>query len=180
MRSELDPKWSADGTRLAFTADWQGPPNLYVTDLSGSEPRVLVPFDRTQQYLGGWTPDGSRVVYSKVTEKSARDLWVVDTTSGERRAILATAFDEAQPAVAANGSWLAYISNASGRQEVYLRGFPDSTWQTRISSDGARALAWRADGRELFYVDPSGAFMAVSLSPGPYGRSRRRLDSTAA
>ena len=172
VRSELDPKWSADGTRLVFTADWQGPPNLYVSDLSGSEPRVLVPMDRTQQYLGGWTPDGSRVVFSKVTEKSARDLWVVDTTNGDSRAILATAFDERLPAVAANGSWLAYLSNASGRPEVYVRGFPDSTWQTRISSDGARAFAWRADGRELFYVDPSGAFMAVSVSPGPSGSAR--------
>ena len=98
-RSELDPKWSADGQRLVFTADWQGPPNVYVTDLRVSEPRVLVPFDRTQQYLGGWTPEGSRVVFSKVTEKSARDLWVVGTTSGESRAIFATAFDERLPAV---------------------------------------------------------------------------------
>jgi len=171
-RSEMAPRWSPDGSRLAFSTDWNGPPNLYLGDLSGSEPRVLVPFDRTQQYPGSWTPDGTRVVYTKRSDTFARDLWVVDTTSGERRAVLATTFDEWGPAVASNGAWLAHLSNASGRAEAYVRGFPDSTWQTRISSDGARALAWRADARELFYIEPSGAVMAVPISPGPAGSAR--------
>jgi Tol biopolymer transport system component len=172
IRSEMDPKWSPDGTRLAFSTDWQGPPNVYLADLSGGEPRVIVPFDRMQQYAGGWTPDGTRIVYTTRTEKAGGDLWVVDTTSGERRAILATAFEEWAPTVAPNGSWLAYLSNASGGAEAYLRGFPDGAWQTRISGDGATAVAWRADGRELFYVEPSGAFMAVPIVPGPSGSAR--------
>jgi eukaryotic-like serine/threonine-protein kinase len=171
-RSELWPQWSPDGTRLVFSTDWEGPPNLYLGDAGGGEPRVLVPFDRTVQKAGGWTPDGKHVVYEKRNDQYGLDLWLVDVTTGERRPILATDFDESSPAVSPNGEWLTYVSNVSGRAEVYLRGFPDGSWQERLTGDGGRAPVWRADGQELFYYEPGGAIMAVRIDPGGSGRPR--------
>ena len=134
-----------------------------------------MPFDRTQQYAGGWTPDGRQVVYTNHAKYAARDLWVVDVATGDRRPIVATEFDESAPSVSPNGRWLAYVSNASGRNEIYLRDFVDGTWQARVSAAGGRQPAWRRDGRELFYYQPDGAIMAVPIEAGPAGLSRSSL-----
>jgi len=169
-RSEMGPRLSPDGTRVVFGADWEGPPNLYVTDVDGGEPRVLVPFDRTEHRVGGWTPDGKQVVYSKRNDTYGSDIWVVDVATGERQPILATPFEESQPVVSPNGRWLAYASNASGRREVYVREFPNGTWQLRMSTDGGLDPVWRDDSQELFYYQPDGVIMAVSIGSGAAGR----------
>jgi Tol biopolymer transport system component len=169
-RAEFLPRPSPDGARVVFSADWEGPPNLYIADIDGGEPRVLVPFDRTEQLAGGWTPDGKQVVYAKRNDTYGMDIWVVDVTTGARQPILATPFEENRPAVSPNGRWLAYASNASGRREVYVRDFPKGTWQIRMSTDGGAAPAWRDDGQELFYYQPDGAIMAVPIASGAAGR----------
>ena len=76
------PRLSPDGTRVVFSTDWEGPPNLYIADADGSDPRVLVPFDRTQQHAGGWTPDSRQVVYTKRNETFGIDIWAVDVSTG--------------------------------------------------------------------------------------------------
>ncbi len=174
-RSEMNPRWSPDGSRLVFSTDWQGPPNLYVADAGGGEPRVLVPFDRTQQFAGGWTPDGSEVVYAKRSDTFLRDIWGVKLATGERRSILATEFNEFAPSVSPNGLWLVYVSDASGRNEVYLRAFAEGTWQTRLSTDGGNNPVWRNDGRELFYYQPDGSIMAVQIASSTAGAPRASL-----
>jgi Tol biopolymer transport system component len=169
-RSEMTPRLSPDGVRLVFSTDWEGPPNLYIAEADGGEPRVLVPFDRTQQYAGGWTPDGKQVVYTKRNEEFGIDIWAVDVSTGANRPILATPFQEHRPAVSPNGRWLAYASNASGRSEVYMREFPKGSWQIRLSVDGGTDPVWRDDGRELFYYQPDGVIMAVPIESGATGR----------
>ena len=169
-RSEMRPRLSPDGTRVVFSTDWEGPPNLYIADVDGGEPQVLVPFDRTQQYAGGWTPDGKQVVYTKRNDAFNLDIWVVDVSTGARQPILATPFQENRPAVSPNGRWLAYTSNASGREEVYVREFPQGTWQVRMSMDGGADPVWRDDGQELFYYRPDGVIMAVPIESRAAGR----------
>ncbi len=98
------------------------------------------------------------------------DVAVVDVSTGARRLILATPFEENRPAVSPNGRWLAYASNASGRPEVYVRAFPNGTWQIRLSLDGGTDPVWRADGQELFYYQPDGVIVAVPITPGAADR----------
>jgi Tol biopolymer transport system component len=171
-RSEWGAHWAPDGNRIVFSADWNGPPNLYVSDAATVAPKVLVPFDRTQQYAGGWTPDGRQVLYTKYNDRYNTDVWAIDVSSGERRVVLATEFNEETPTPAPTGQWLASVSNASGREEVYLRAFPGGEWQLRLSTDGGRDPVWRRDGKEIFYYQPDGAIMAVTIAAQTGGRVR--------
>ena len=69
-----------------------------------------------------------------------------------------------------DGKWVAYQSNESGRQEIYVKRFPDGTDKTVVSSDGGAQVRWRGDGRELYYVALSGHLMAVPITVRADGR----------
>jgi hypothetical protein len=81
-----------------------------------------------------------------------RDVWIapVDTPAA-LRPFVATDADEFSPAVSPDGRWLAYVSNASGRDEVYVRAMPDDGARVQVSTDGAFEPLWSPTGRELFY-----------------------------
>ena len=69
-----------------------------------------------------------------------------------------------EPQVSPDGRWLAYVSDESGRSEVYVEPFRRPGERVRVSTDGGGQPKWRADGKELFYVAPSGRLMAVDVS----------------
>jgi dipeptidyl aminopeptidase/acylaminoacyl peptidase len=165
-RGEFLPRWSPDGRSLAFSADWQGPPNVYVQELAGGAARVLVPFDRKQQYPWSWTPDGARLVYTNRDAVSKLDLWITDLTGETRQKLLATEFEETQAALSPDGRFLAFASDVTGALEIYVQPFPGGQGQVRASTGGGFAPRWRGDGRELFYVTPSGELMAVVFAAG--------------
>ena len=131
-----------------------------------------MPFDRMQQYPGGWTPDARHVIYSK--RNRAFNVRHLDDRCGHRQSTSNTGdrFQRTQPRPSPDGQWLAYVSDASGREEVYLRSFPSGEWQVRLSRDGGQTPAWRKDGKEFFYYQPDGAIMAVQIATG--GRKRAR------
>ena len=81
--------------------------------------------------------------------------------AGEPRVLLGTRFIEAQADISPDGRWLAYVSDESGRFEVYVRSYPDLERKWQISSDGGVEPAWSPDGRELFYRDEEGRVMTV-------------------
>ena len=65
-----------------------------------------------------------------------------------------------------DGAWLAYQSDETGRAEVYIQGFPDGKRRRQVSTDGGLKPSWRGDGRELYYISPEGAVMAVAIDLG--------------
>ena len=98
-----------------------------------------------------WSPDGKSLVYIEVDPVSARDIWVLPLDGEEKpRPLLRTAFDETGARVSANGRWLAYSSNESGRNEIYVASFPDVAGKWQISTDGGTEAVWNPNGRELF------------------------------
>ncbi|MBK7875962.1 MAG: protein kinase [Planctomycetes bacterium] len=171
-RGEYSPCFDPSGTRLAFSADWKGPPNLHLLDLSGAAPRELVPFDRHVQWPAGWTPDGKSVAYTAATGSKDSDLWIVDVASGERRALLSTKFNEGGAQLAPDGRRIAYVSDASGRSEVYLSSFPMEGEALRISAGGGSAPRWSADGRELLFQSPDDAIVSVAIEVDAGGTVR--------
>jgi serine/threonine-protein kinase len=105
-------------------------------------------------------------------------------TSGDTSPVplLASRFTEKNPAVSPEGKWLAYASNESGRDEVYVRPFPntnDGRWQ--ISTAGGAQPRWSPDGRTLYFLDPTSRMIAVGVTTGALfavGESKPLFDAS--
>jgi hypothetical protein len=96
-------------------------------------------------------------------------------TDADQRApkrLLQSSFDEKEPALSPTGRWLAYVSNETGRDEVYVQQFPGLGGKRRISTDGGTNPAWSRGARELFYQSSDG-IMSVKLSESPVLSSER-------
>ena len=117
-----------------------------------------------------WSRDGRYLLYYDIDPNSKRDLWVLPMDSkGSRKPVLflQTPFNEDNAAFSPDGHWIAYHSDESGRDEVYVRPFPTPTggggkWM--VSQGGGRNPRWRADEKELFYTNDEGNAMAVGVS----------------
>jgi WD40 repeat protein len=166
-RSEFNPCWDPTGRFLAYSADWKGPPNLHLLELAPGTSRELTPFDRLVQNAGSWTPDGSALAYSGNGPRGI-DMWTVEIASGERRALLATEFNEADPRISPDGKRVAFAADNSGRTEVYLMSFPGGGELVRLSVDGGYDPQWSAEGSEVFFRYDD-ALLCVSLAPDGAG-----------
>jgi Tol biopolymer transport system component len=81
-------------------------------------------------------------------------------------AVSATQFDETEGQFSPDGRWVAFVTNESGRPEVFVQSFPGGQARTQISPSGGTEVRWSGDGNEIFYVGPDGKMMAVSIAFG--------------
>lgn len=177
--SDRFPIWSPDGARLVFTSSRTGQYDLYqkVTSGAGAEER-LVASEQTK-IPTSWSPDGRFLLYHSIDPRTNADLWIVPVT-GDRtaRVFLKTAFREAWGAFSPDGRFVAYQSNESGRPEIYVRAFTPASaaatdaipgegsqagGQWQVSTAGGVFPVWRADGKELHFLDLSGVMMAAPI-----------------
>jgi len=112
--------------------------------------------------------DGKFIAYTQEDfTKAGTDLWVLPL-AGDRKPIpfLRTPFNEGSGAFSPDGKWVAYVSDESGRQGVYIQRFEGSREKWRISTAGGTRPRWRRDGRELFYLAADNHLMAVAVKAG--------------
>jgi Tol biopolymer transport system component len=157
--------WTPDGRRLAFSAQREGSEDIYWQSADGTgSPERLTKAGRVMP--SAFTPDGKRLLIHPTG--APRDISIVDL-DGEHHTepLLHTTFEEQNAEVSPDGRWIAYQSNESGRDEIYVRPFPEinnGRWQ--VSVGGGTRPAWSRNGRELFYYIDPGKLMAVSIQPG--------------
>jgi eukaryotic-like serine/threonine-protein kinase len=172
---EFSPVWSPDGTQVVFRSTNRkgfGLSDLFIKPANGAtdeRPFLATPQGKTPL---DWSRDGRFFLYANQDQKNLSDLWAMPLT-GEAKPfpVVQTAFDETQGQFSPDVRWLAYTSNESGRDEVYVRPFPDAGGKWQVSTGGGSQPRWRPDGKELFYVAADAKLMAVPIGVVPQGRA---------
>jgi Tol biopolymer transport system component len=155
-----DPAWAPDEQSLVFTAQREGRNQVFRKDLSTGveEPLLKLPYPVV---VDDWSPDGRFVIFRSMGRAIHAMPMVGDRTP--RTIVDTPLIIEDQSHVSPDGRWIAFNSNESGRWEVYVATFPDITAKRQVSVNGGVQALWRADGRELFYLDPQGALMVLDV-----------------
>ncbi len=127
--NEIMPRWSPDGQRVVFASNREGGThNLFWKAADGTGAVERLTTSPNNQFPTSWSRDGQRLLFHEVNPDTQADLWVL-SLEGEPtpELLLQTEFNEQHPALSPDGRWVAYQSNASGGNEVYVRPFP--TWR---------------------------------------------------
>jgi serine/threonine-protein kinase len=162
-----NPVWAPDGKRIAFSSSKAGAVNLFWKLADGSGPEERLTSSENTQNSTSWSPDGQFIAFTEIDRKSRGDVWVLPL-QGDRKPIpvARTSFGESAAAFSPDGLRLAYVSDESGRQEVYVQLFPGLGGKLQISTDGGTEPVWSRDGKELFYRNGD-AMMAVPIAMRP-------------
>jgi Tol biopolymer transport system component len=146
-----NPVWTPDGKRIAFQSGKEGPSNLFwqLADGSGGLERLT-----TSEHAQGpdsWSPDGQLLAFTEFNPPMGRDIWVLRLSDRKAQPFLRTPSDESAPCFSPDGRWLAYVSDESGRFEIYVQPYPGPGRKWQVSTEGGTEPVWNRNGRELFY-----------------------------
>lgn len=158
--------WSSDGSRIGYAADRRGHWDIYAKSSSGTGEEVALLEDTFSKYPWSWSPDGRFLAYGRYDPKSPPQIWIVPLF-GDRKpfAFLGSSFREEFAEFSPDGHWMAYASDESGTLQINVAAFPGAQTKVQVSASGGIAPEWRADGKELFYLDLSGRLLAVDVKP---------------
>jgi len=163
------PVWSPDSSRIAFVSTRDGPTrNLFVVPADGSviEPGRLVTSDKDKSQVT-WSGDGW-LVFQQLGDSTRNDLWKQSAAGdGKAEPWVQTPFAEHTPMFSFDDKWVAYVSDTTGTDEIWVRPFPGPGSPLRVSSAGGHDPVWSRDGKELFYEEGSKLMTAAVTSTTP-------------
>jgi Tol biopolymer transport system component len=160
--NDIAQSWTPNGQRLTFASNRNGAQNLYWQRADGAGEAQRLTESKNTQFAYSWTPDGKTLAFHETDPATNNDLWVLPMEGDEKsgwkpgkpKVFLKTPFNEGTPIFSPDGRWLAYQSNESGRNEVYVRPFPGGEGKWLVSNGGGHQVRWSRNAKELFYVRP--------------------------
>lgn len=167
--SQGSPVWSPDGARIAFWSNAGGIYDLFMKSVAAgahSEPIYRSPYAK---YPTDWSHDGRYIIFGEVKPGTGSDVLALNMSDRRAVPLVNTIYSEGYAALSPNGKWLAYQSDDSGRNEVYVQKFdsaPGTKRRWKVSLDGGGLPKWRGDGSEIFYLTLSGTVFAAAVRPG--------------
>lgn len=178
------PRWSADGSRLVFTSTRKVPPRLLIKSLRQPSNDVELGGSRLPAFASSWSSDGSKIVTVRIDPTTRDDLYVDHLQDGRSEQLpMNTAANEYHAVVSPDDRWLAYVTDESGRDEVWIASFPSGQIRRQVSTDGGTSPQWTERGGELAYVSQrkwltvrSFAGMDAGIALGP---PRELFDASA-
>src|SRR6266571_2071637 len=183
--NNFGPAWTPNGRSVTFSSDHAtDATDLWTERADGGAPAVMQLHEKRNLYNAGWSPDGKWLIFrTDVSSPGSGDILAIrpgiDTAPVP---VVATRFTEMTPALSPNGRWLAYVSNETGEDEIYVVPFPNTgAGKWPISAGGGTEPLWSHRGSELFYRAGSGDLVAVEIHTQPrfsLGRSAALFPAT--
>jgi len=165
---DLNPIWAPDGNGIIFASPRDGlPPNLFQKNVAGGSEERRLMHSVVDSIATDWSRDGRYVVYMANELGTNWNVWAMPFKDNQApQPVLRTQFNEMDARISPDGRWIAYVSDESGKWEVYVQRFlsPGGKWQ--VSSAGGKQPQWSHDGKELFYVASDQKLMAAPVRPG--------------
>ena len=145
------PAWTPDGTYVSYASNQPGTAwDIHRTRADGSGTDEVLWAPALLQAPRSWAPDGQTLLFRQLDPSSGHDIWLFTLDDSMGRPWLQTAAMERHPAMSPDGEWVAYVSDVSGAEQVYVRPLSGSgQWQ--ISTDGGVEPVWSRDSQEIFY-----------------------------
>jgi serine/threonine-protein kinase len=162
----LNAIWTPDGKRIAIQSNREGPLNVFwqLADGSGGLEHLIT--SEYNNFPVSWSPDGQLLAFAEINPTTGYDIWMLRLGDRKAQPFLRIPFNEAAPEFSPDGRWLAYISDESGRFEIYVQPYPGPGGKWQISTEGGTEPAWNHNGRELFYRSGD-KMMAVDIATQP-------------
>ena len=163
------PAWSPDGLQVAFTSSRRGAFNVYVKPTSGAAEETALNPGAEDERPQSWSADGRFLILDSrpQSRQNIPEISVLPRTGDSKPfSYLNASYANSGGRLSPDGRWLAYVSNESGRPEVFVTPFPRAKGKWQVSSTGATTPRWRRDGRELFFCQTDGILMAAEVTAG--------------
>ncbi|HZQ55045.1 MAG TPA: protein kinase [Bryobacteraceae bacterium] len=173
-KRNLFPVWSYDGKRIAFSSGREETPAIYQKAVNGMAQEealdralsgIRVPMD--------WSRDGRYLIEENTGSTSS--IWVLPLSPEQagraRKSVpyLNDGFNEINARLSPSGRWMAYDSDETGRDEIFVQTFPKPGGKWQVSTDGATRPVWSRDGKELYFIALDGNLVAVQVKSGSGG-----------
>jgi len=168
--SDVDPVWSPTGKEIAFRSNHHGYWEIYTRSadpgVNGAKLLVTGPLAKRPT---DWSADGRFLLYDMEDPNTGVDIWYLkakDTGGSESAPLLRTTASESGAKFSPNGRLFAYVSNKSGKAEVFIAPFPDGSPSRQVSVNSGNQPVWSRDGKQLFFLEGD-TLVSVMISSRP-------------
>jgi Tol biopolymer transport system component/DNA-binding winged helix-turn-helix (wHTH) protein len=168
-KSDAIGVWMPDGRTVILGSNARGHFDLYRKAADGAGGEELLYADDFEKGPTSVSPDGRILLYSAMSATGGWDIWALPLAlerpgaAPRPQPFLRTPYSEQQAQFSPDGRWVSYVSDESGRGEVYVARFPDTGGKRRVSVAGGSQPRWRKDGKEIFYIAPEGELTVVPV-----------------
>ena len=170
LASDINPVWSPNGQRLAFTsAEATGTFSVHVRPSTGNSADETVLESSDFVRVSDWSPHGDALCLVQAAKKTQSDVMILSLDNERKvRGFAQSVYNEYDGRFSPDGRWLAYVSDETGQSEIYLRPYPGPGAAIKVSTAGGASPVWRRDGQELFYISRDNKTLSTEVrSSGP-------------
>jgi Tol biopolymer transport system component len=146
------PIWSPDDKRIVFTSNRRSSFDLFMKNANGSGTEELLNASMYYKYANTWSSDGRFISYSSFSPPTKYDIFALSLPDRKTIPIAQGPFDEEDGRFSPDDRWVAYTSDETGRDEIYVQPFPPDGRRWQITTEGGHRPTWSADGKELFFM----------------------------